>query len=617
MKVVFMFPGQGSQYRQMGSELLGNNPIFRNSMLEFDEIYKSIKGTSIISELYDSKYRVSDVFAELTKTHPAIFMVEFSLYKVLQNEGINPDCVVGFSLGEFVAATVSGLISKEDAFELTIKQADFIEKNCPKGGLIAVLEGLEAIRPNEFLPEGCSIGAINGDSQFLIAGELHQLLRARTLLKQKGIIYNDMNVLYGFHSSAIDAAYFDFSSELQHYAFKEPDIPLVSGCTSDRIVNTYSDHFWNVVRLPFDFKKTIKGIELMFDIGENLTFIDVGPSGSLANLIKYSTIDKTRSKYFQILTPFHQGEKNFDEVKKFFRGKKDLTNASFKCEQELTAYVFPGQGSQRRGMGEDLFDLYPDITHQADKILGYSVKELCLSDPEKKLNKTEYTQPALYLVNYLYYLKLKDETGRLPNFLAGHSLGEYNALLAAGCIDFETGLKLVQKRGFLMSNMKNGGMAAVKGLSKEKVLSILRANALEDIEIANYNTSNQIVLSGNKTDIEDSGKLFESAGATLYFPLNVSGAFHSSFMQPIKDEFEDFINGFNFTSLKIPVISNVSSSPYTAESIKELLTSQLVNPVRWTDSISYLLEKGVKNFKEVGPGDVLTKMIWSISKQES
>lgn len=163
----------------------------------------------------------------------------------------------------------------------------------------------------------------------------------------------------------------------------------------------------------------------------------------------------------------------------------------------MSIIIFPGQGSQIKGMGEELFDQYEELTNRADNILGYSIKDLCLYDHQKQLHLTRYTQPALYVVNALSYFKYL-EAGKKPDFLLGHSLGEYNALLAAGVFDFETGLRLVKKRGELMGQVVGGGMAAIIGLKKEEIQAGLDKNDLNDIDIANYNSEEQLIISGWK-----------------------------------------------------------------------------------------------------------------------
>jgi trans-AT polyketide synthase/acyltransferase/oxidoreductase domain-containing protein len=279
----------------------------------------------------------------------------------------------------------------------------------------------------------------------------------------------------------------------------------------------------------------------------------------------------------------------------------------------MTAFVFPGQGSQYRGMGEGLFEAFRDLTRRADEILGFSVRRLCLEDPERQLGQTQYTQPALFVVNALAYLQLLRDGRRAPDFMAGHSLGEYNALHAAGVFDFETGLRLVKRRGELMSRARDGGMAAVVGLTEEKVAQILKNRALTSVAIANHNSPTQTVIAGPKSEIARIGRFFEACEAT-YLPLSVSGAFHSPFMADAGRQFGEYLGGFAFADPEIPVVSNVTARPYEAGAIREGLVAQMTSPVRWTESIRTLVDLGEQEFVEVGPGNVLTKLIIAIRK---
>ncbi|NQY74501.1 MAG: ACP S-malonyltransferase [Candidatus Margulisbacteria bacterium] len=274
--------------------------------------------------------------------------------------------------------------------------------------------------------------------------------------------------------------------------------------------------------------------------------------------------------------------------------------------------IFPGQGSQKLGMGDALFERYKNLIEKADDILGYSIKSLCLEGPVEKLNDTVYTQPALFVVNALTYLTMREDDGMVPDFIAGHSLGEFNALLAAKVFDFETGLKIVQKRGQLMGDITGGGMAAIIGLTLERVKDVVSEKHLLSIDIANINSPQQIVLSGPKKDIIDAEPLFKEAGAKLYIPLKVSGAFHSRYMKEAQEAFLSYISQFSFEAPKVTVYANVSAIPYTKETAIENISNQLTGPVKWVEIIETLATQADPEFIEVGPGRVLTGLIKKI-----
>jgi trans-AT polyketide synthase/acyltransferase/oxidoreductase domain-containing protein len=280
---------------------------------------------------------------------------------------------------------------------------------------------------------------------------------------------------------------------------------------------------------------------------------------------------------------------------------------------EGTCFMFPGQGSQAKGMGEDLFDAYPELTNTASDVLDYSIKDLCLKNQEGLLDRTDYTQPALFVVSALSWLRERERSG-VPAYLVGHSLGEYNALFAAEVFDFETGLKLVQKRGSLMASAQGGGMAAVIGMSKDEVEGVLEKERLKSLDVGNINSPDQVVLSGPKSDIQAAKSVFESSGADLYIPLKVSGAFHSRLMRECQLEFKSFISDFSFHAPKTPVISNLEALPYSVDRVADLLVGQISGSVNWFDSIRYLIQQGVTTFREIGPGKVLTGLISKIQK---
>ncbi|WP_323122873.1 ACP S-malonyltransferase [Burkholderia alba] len=281
------------------------------------------------------------------------------------------------------------------------------------------------------------------------------------------------------------------------------------------------------------------------------------------------------------------------------------------------AYVFPGQGSQCKGMGAGLFDAFPEEVAQADAILGYSIRLLCVEDPQAVLARTEYTQPALYTVGVLDYLQRRgrgDAAG--IRWLAGHSLGEYCALFAAGAFDFATGLRLVQRRGALMSAAPKGAMAAVIGMTAEAIRACLRESNLESVDLANINSGNQIILSGLYDEIRsrETAARFEQAGAS-YVPLNVGAAFHSRYMREVERDFNAFLGGVELRPLQVDVIANVTARPYPRRDYAGLLSSQISSPVRWYETVSWLLARGCSEIEQIGPGTVLTKLTTAIKAQ--
>jgi len=288
----------------------------------------------------------------------------------------------------------------------------------------------------------------------------------------------------------------------------------------------------------------------------------------------------------------------------------------------MIAFVFPGQGSQKRGMGQGLFDEvreYIAVEKDVDALLGYSLRKLCLEDAENRMKETQFTQPCLYVVNALYYYKAVSQ-GTRPAYLAGHSMGEYNALLAAGVFDFLTGLRLIKKRGELMAQARNGGMAAVIGLSAGTIARLIRDNGLDTLDVANFNAPSQIVLSGPVDDIKSAAPIFEKGGARMYMPLQVSAAFHSRYMTDAAKAFADFLAPVSFAAPQTPVVANATAQLYptlnASESVKSLLVKQITNSVRWTQSMRMLINQGVTQFSETGPGNVLARLVQQIQQEE-
>jgi len=271
--------------------------------------------------------------------------------------------------------------------------------------------------------------------------------------------------------------------------------------------------------------------------------------------------------------------------------------------------LFPGQGSQKAGMGEELFPLYPRQVALADEILGYSIEELCLRDPDGQLNRTLYTQPALFVVSALKFLHRVTGSGCLPHFVAGHSLGEYSALFAAGVFDFGTGVRIVRQRATLMAQAQGGGMLAVIGLKEAEIRRVLEEGHHAGIDIANLNAPTQTVVSGPVDDLPAAQAAFEAAGAQMVVRLPVSAAFHSRYMAEAEAAFARFLEPIALRPPSIPVLSNVSARLHEPAEIKSLLARQITHPVRWTECMRWLLARPEPEFTEVGPGNVLTGLL--------
>ena len=271
------------------------------------------------------------------------------------------------------------------------------------------------------------------------------------------------------------------------------------------------------------------------------------------------------------------------------------------------AWLFPGQGAQSRGMGAAVFDRFPELVREADEILGYGVRAQCLDGAAPCLDDTRYVQPALFVVSALSFLARREEAPP-PDFVAGHSLGEYAALFAAGCFDFRTGVRLVQRRGELMAAASGGGMLAVVGAEAGVVEDFLRSAGFAAIDVANRNSAAQVVLSGPSDDLRRANAAIRAERLARGVPLRVSAPFHSRYMAPAAEEFRDFLAEFDFAEPQIPVIANVTARPYRGDEIRELLYRQITAPVRWWESMSYLLTRGVGDIEELGPGRVLTDL---------
>ncbi|MCK4334795.1 ACP S-malonyltransferase [candidate division WOR-3 bacterium] len=272
----------------------------------------------------------------------------------------------------------------------------------------------------------------------------------------------------------------------------------------------------------------------------------------------------------------------------------------------MRAFLFPGQGSQYVGMGADIYEAHESLRphfHLADEVSGLEVAKTMFEGPEEILKQTQITQPALYTHSIAVY-KIVSEEGFDAEVFAGHSLGEFSALAAAGVFSVEDGLKLVSKRGALMAQAKEGTMAAIIGLADDAVISI--CDGIADVWPANFNSPGQVVISGSPEGIERAMTIANEQGAKRALPLAVSGAFHTPFMEKAADEFRAYLDQFEFHKPKGTVIPNVTGEPTDDPSkIKEMLARQLTSSVLWTKTIRTLVSLGVTELYELGSGKVL------------
>lgn len=604
---VFLLSGQGSQHYRMAAEFYRDEPVFRAELDRLDAIVAELCGRSVVATLYGGR-GVTDDFRDTLITHPAIVMVELALVELLRADGIVPDVLLGSSLGEFTAAAVSGVLTVPDCLRLVVAQSRAL-LGLPPGGMLAVLAdpGLHERMPE--LRDGTDLAARNGPRHFVVSGAEDALAAAEEALRAADVPCQRVAVEYAFHSRLIDARRVAFRELFDDLPLREPRVPLVSCATGGRVDRPTPEHYWQVVSGPIEFERAIRGLEAEAPH----RYVDAGPSGTLHNLTA-ALLGDGRARSYPLLSMLGGDKALLAAVRAEFRAQPSPEQPAPAAAKGavVKVYGFPGQGSQSQGMGAELFDRYPEHVATADAVLGYSIRELCEANPQGRLRQTQYTQPALYTVSALAYLARLEEDPVPPDYLVGHSLGEYAALFAAGVFDFETGLRLVARRGELMGRAPEGTMAAVVGCDLSTVESMVAGIA--DVYVANINAADQVVLSGSEAGIDAVKPLVEQAGGR-YGKLRVGGALHSPFVSGAAEEFGRFVRTVPLAAPRIPVLAGVDALPHDRENLAQRLTRQIDHPVRWLDIVRYLLDRGEVDFVELGPGQVLTKLVAKIRKQ--
>lgn len=481
-----------------------------------------------------------------------------------------------------------------------------IEKQCERGAMLTVLGNISLIGRIKEYNDNIALVSIDYENHFVVSGSAEEINELNNYLNNKGIMTQLLDVNYAYHSNMLDPAEAAYKDSIRTILAKPSRISYASGSTGYLHPIIDSDYLWNIIRGPIRFSDAITAIEQ--DTDEDKIYIDLGPSSTLINYLKKRPKQETNVVYFPLITPYHNELENLKKINEYLHDRIQISYAA----------AFPGQGAPKKGMGREVLDLpeFQSYIEIADRVLGYSVKTLCLEDPEKQLRDTAYLQPALYVINCLYYVKMKMTKGYLPAFLLGHSLGEYCALFAAGVFDFETGLKIVKKRGELMARENGGKMAAVVGIKADKIALLLRQYGLADkIAFANYNEPMQTVLSGKAGDLDELVNRWENKDGSRCVLLNVSGAFHSGEMKTAAQEFAGYLEQFEFHVPEIPVISNVTALPHMKETMLANLTEHMVGPVRWIESVQYILDHQVDKIYSVGEGDVIKKLIAKIKEE--
>jgi acyl transferase domain-containing protein len=321
-RIVFCFSGQGSHYYKMGKELYEQEPVFKLWMDRLDEIVRPLIGESVITALYNEYAQLNDDFDRTLLTHPAIFMFEYALYRFLLEKQISPDIVLGSSLGEFTSAAVAEVLPFEDVLKMVVKQAAIIESHCQPGGMMVLLCPLDYVRTLESFFPGIELSSINSDNHFVISGSVSLLREVEKTLKMKNITYQMLAVSHAFHSTLVDPAAAPYLEYLKSFEYKRPSITFFSCVAGMDIAQTElfkAGYFWDVCRKPIIIKQTVEFAEQQAVKEGAFIYLDVGPSGTSANLIKQNLMSASNSKIQTTISRFGRDKANLDKAVEMIR----------------------------------------------------------------------------------------------------------------------------------------------------------------------------------------------------------------------------------------------------------------------------------------------------------
>jgi len=310
MKNIFLFSGQGTQYYHMGSDLRECHPGFERNILRLSRIVHDVTGCSILDVVYDPEKHKSDNFSDCRLSNIALLTIEYALAETLQQVGIMPDAVCGMSLGEYTAAVVAGGMEFETAIHLVSSAGACFDAYCEPGAMLAVLDDISIYHDNNILCDSTDIAFDSHGKHFVIAGCTDGINEAEKYLRHQGICFQPLPVAFGYHSKNIDPARSPYIEILNNVAFSQLHMPLYSTVTTRHIEYLYGDHFWRTAREPIRLMEALASI----DSNECYRYIDLGPTGTMANLVSYSRSQQSTSNIFPIMTPFNNSQKNYAKL---------------------------------------------------------------------------------------------------------------------------------------------------------------------------------------------------------------------------------------------------------------------------------------------------------------